>query len=159
MQIVDTARAIALEAHAGTVNKHDGELYLLHVDRVAVGSRSQAYAFSLAPDLCEAVGWLHDVVEDTAWSVSDIKTRLTNAGCRNHEVDTVILAVATITKPRGGGFTLEEYYERLQLDPIAQAVKMADLLDNFSRNHKIEDEAKRLRMAKKYSLGMEMLKP
>lgn len=40
MNLVYAAQYIALEAHAGTLNKHDGELYLLHVARVVSNVKS-----------------------------------------------------------------------------------------------------------------------
>lgn len=41
--------------------------------------------------------------------------------------------------------------------PIAARVKVSDLNDNFRRNHMITDDGKRLRMAGKYSLGLDIL--
>ena len=62
------ARQLSLRAHGPTTNKHDGELYLLHVSRVA---------FLAAPygSLAEAVAWLHDVVEDCDVSVEELSQR------------------------------------------------------------------------------------
>ena len=55
------------------------------------------------------------------------------------------------------GETNEDYYWRVKQNPHATRVKICDLLDNFGRNHLVEDEEKRLRMAAKYSLGFDIL--
>lgn len=54
--IVDTAMRLALQAHHGVVNKHDGEPYILHVHRVASNFRDD----TLDQQLRKAVAWLHD---------------------------------------------------------------------------------------------------
>jgi (p)ppGpp synthase/HD superfamily hydrolase len=157
--IIDVAREIALKSHAGAINKFDGELYLLHVNRVAVGSRSQALRAEVDPVLAEATAWLHDVVEDTTWTIDDVRAEFQRHLGPLHAstYHGVADAVWLLTKPDDGSVTNEEYYRAIAQSPLATAVKRADMQDNFSRNHKIEDEATRLRMAAKYSLGMEIL--
>lgn len=55
--LVERAKALAYRAHAGQVDKA-GMPYIDHVGRVA-------FAVSEDPQ-CEAVAWLHDVLEDCA---------------------------------------------------------------------------------------------
>jgi len=152
--VVDVAREIALKAHGGSINKHNGELYLLHVNRVAVGARSQAMREGVYLDHAEATAWLHDVVEDTAWDFSDISLAFDAAGVEFTAKASIIFAVDLLTKTGGPNKT---YYKQIKNNVLATVVKRADMQDNFSRNHKIEDESTRLRMAEKYSLGMEIL--
>lgn len=146
-------RTIAIYSHAGDRNKHDGEIYLLHVSRVAEGARSLSPRYGLDPELAEAVGWLHDVVEDTVTTLANIHETLalTEPG---KTVKEITLAVDLLTKR---DLSLEDYYTRIKDSELAVCVKMSDMTDNFRRNHKIVDEAKRLKMAEKYSLGMDIL--
>lgn len=171
MNIAQSGRTIALDAHGGFKNPHDGELYLLHVNRVAIGSPAQArrlyhelIAFGIIDehgnidlDMVEAVAWLHDVVEDTGVTLIMIETFLVAEGFAQWIIDHVINAVALLTKPDDGSMSNKDYYLRIKRNPLARAVKLADLQDNFRRNHLITDEAKKLRMATKYSLGMDIL--
>lgn len=155
--IADIARQIAIEAHDGTKNKHDGEMYLLHVSRVATFARRRANMFALTEaqkEQVEAVAWLHDVVEDTDWGLEKINTRLTLDGFGT-VAEEVCSAVGLLTKTQG--LHLADYYNRIKPNPVARVVKLADMHDNFRRNHQIQDADTRLRMAKKYSLGMDIL--
>lgn len=141
MNLVDRAAAIALQAHNGQVNNHDGEAYILHVHRVFTMVRDAGL-----PDRHQAVAWLHDVLEDTPVTIRDLA----------EEFDaTLTSAVVALTKVKGE--SNEDYYSRVRTNSIATAVKIQDINDNFGRNHTITDEATRLRMQKKYSLGVDML--
>lgn len=150
MSIVNTAIRIALESHQGDRNKHDGELYLLHVQRVA--SRIHAKGSGVT---AEAVAWLHDVVEDTPTTLDDVYLAFVlTAGPGTAAV--IRDAVDAITKRDGE--TNRDYYFRVRENPTALIVKRdGDMPDNFGRNHEIADEKTRLRMATKYSLGMSIL--
>lgn len=154
---VDVARRIALEAHAGQINKHDGTLYLLHVNDVANDARQRAVMWEADPIICEAVAWLHDVVEDTTWTLNDIRVRFNSFGFDKAVIAEILDAVELLTKPGNGSLTNEQYYQAMEDNPFARVVKLADLTNNFSKNHKIEDPDTRLRMGLKYSLGMSIL--
>lgn len=157
--VVEIAQGIALEAHAGDKNKHDGELYLLHVHRVAVLTREYCDSHKMGADRrvdSVAVAWLHDVVEDTSWTLNDIRTRFQQNLVGGNRVDRIVLAVDALTKRTGE--SNEEYYHRVKANWLARDVKLyADMVDNFRRNHLITDDATRARMAKKYSLGVDIL--
>jgi (p)ppGpp synthase/HD superfamily hydrolase len=171
MTLTQTARTISLESHGGDKNQHDGELYLLHVNRVAIGSAAQArrlqaelIAFGIVDeygnvdlDMVEAAAWLHDVVEDTFKTLAMIEADFVAAGHNYAKIEKILAAVALLTKPDDGSLSNKDYYLRIARNPLARAVKLADLQDNFRRNHLITDEAKKLRMATKYSLGMDIL--
>jgi guanosine-3',5'-bis(diphosphate) 3'-pyrophosphohydrolase len=141
---IDRAMAIALRYHNGQVNQHDGEPYILHVQRVANHVRDRGLS-----ETHQAIAWLHDVLEDTECTPKQIVDAFPNNGV-------IIQAVLALTKVKG--ISNEVYYTCLKADPVAAAVKISDLVDNFSRNHMIEDEATRVRMASKYSLGLDILK-
>lgn len=148
--MVDTAMRLALEAHHGVVNKHDGEAYILHVHRVASNFSDD----TVDQQLRKSVAWLHDTIEDTDLTVQDIATAM--AGITTSEQLVAILdGVQAMTKRQGE--SNEDYYWRVKQNAIATDVKIADIHDNFGRNHRITDEATRLRMTTKYSLGIGIL--
>lgn len=142
--LVDDAMTVALRAHSGAVNKHDGEPYILHVQRVAIAVREAGL-----DELHQAVAWLHDVVEDTDVTLDDLAKIFWNE-------PELVTNVSALTKRKG--ITNEEYYKNLLNFPIAARVKLKDIADNFRRNHLIADEGTKLRMAAKYSLGTDILR-
>lgn len=145
MTLVDQAMLTAIRGHHGQVNHHDGEPYLMHVARVYVATRDAGLS-----DTHQAVAWLHDILEDTPVTISDLRAEFPT-----HGSNSVVVAVVALTKVKGE--SNEDYYTRVATNEIARAVKLHDLHDNFGRNHLIADEATRLRMAYKYSLGISML--
>lgn len=141
MTVVDEAMKLALTAHFGHSNSHDGEPYVLHLNRVWILIRDFGY-----DDDLQAAAWLHDSVEDTDLTLSEIE---------RHTNSRVARIVDVVTKRKGE--SNEEYYRRVKRDPDGTILKRADLHENFRRNHMIEDEATRARMGKKYSLGFDIL--
>ena len=110
---VELAEMIARFAHRDQVDKV-GQPYIKHPERVAaaVGNIWQ----------CVAAAWLHDVVEDTQFTLQD----LSNLG-----VDSSVLhAVDLLTKKKG--VSRQEYIEAVKADAIALHVKKCDLADNSS---------------------------
>lgn len=151
MTIRNTAIRLALEAHQGDRNKHDGELYLLHVARVAALVEARG-----GDDVDIAVAWLHDTVEDTILNYDDItQAFLPYLDPDRHPVLEIVEAVRAITKVAGE--SNNDYYHRVKLNPVARRVKLCDMHDNFSRNHLVVDPETAARLAKKYSLGMMIL--
>lgn len=142
MNVVDKAINVALRYHFGHSNKHNGEPYVLHLHRVAMSTRDKGYG-----EAEQATAWLHDVLEDTDCTIHD----LYDAGIPSE----VVVAVEMLTKTKNG--ENQKYYERVRENPIARVVKLQDLTDNFRRNHLIEEESTRLRMARKYSMGFDIL--
>lgn len=98
--------------------------------------------------------WLHDVVEDTDISLAEITDMLWYAEDRGDDIVLIVDAVDCLTKK---GEPNEDYYWRIKGNALATAVKIADIHDNFGRNHLIEDEETKIRMATKYSLGISIL--
>lgn len=120
---------LAYNAHRGQTDK-SGVPYILHPARVAADFSDEAEA-------CAA--WLHDVVEDTAYTIDDI--RLAGFG------EAICNAVKTLTHDKQIPYA--DYVKRIAKDPIARAVKLADLQDNMdtSRLPVLDEEAER-RLAK-----------
>jgi (p)ppGpp synthase/HD superfamily hydrolase len=111
MSTLDRAIAIATEAHAGQVDKAGAD-YILHPMRVA---------FSMEPGDPRIAAVLHDVVEDTDWTLD----RLRAEGFS----DAVVSAVDAVTKREGESYS--DCVARAGRDPIARQVKRADLIDNM----------------------------
>ena len=137
MNVVDRACHVAMMSHGGDRNKHDGELYMLHVHRAAyLVKRAGGTANQMA------VAYLHDVVEDTSVTLNDLRLLFE---------DSIIRSVEAITKRDGE--TIEQYLERVKGNPDARFVKYhGDTMDNFRRNHMITDDTKALKFARRYSL-------
>lgn len=147
MNIVDKARQFALRAHFGVANKHDGEPYVLHLDRVFCLVRDAG-----GDEVQQAVAWLHDTVEDTDVTLQDI--RVAFAG--HIEAERIVAGVDGMSKRKGE--TNAEYYWRVKANDDSAFVKSrGDHVDNFGRNHYLDDPEKQLRMAKKYSEGVDIL--
>lgn len=109
--LVTLAQAIAADAHQGQVDKA-GRPYIEHPQRVAA---------RVADDpLAAATAWLHDVVEDTPWTLQ----ALDEAGVPT----SVLEAVDALTKREGE--PAASYYARVRQNPLARRVKLADLDDN-----------------------------
>jgi (p)ppGpp synthase/HD superfamily hydrolase len=118
-RIGHTARAMLLEKaielaathHAGQTDKA-GAPYILHVLRVMMKQDS---------DAARIVAALHDVVEDTRITVAD----LARAGFGAE----VVAAVDLLT--RRPDVAYDVYLEAIAANPLARAVKIADLEDNM----------------------------
>ena len=134
--LVRLAHEVATRAHAGQVDKV-GRPYIEHPTAVAE---------RLTTDDEQAVGFLHDVVEDI-----DIDITLAELRAMAFTVDQV-LAVDAVMKRRGE--MLEQSIARIVADPsgIALRVKRADVSHNGdpARLAMIADEDTRARLQQKY---------
>ena len=108
-QDVKTARAWAERLHQGQVDK-SGKPYIGHPARVA--GRLQS------PE-AQVVGWLHDTVEDTGLSLSEVEKEF------GSETAAAVDAVS-----RRAGEDWDAYLLRVKKNPIARQVKISDLIDN-----------------------------
>lgn len=133
----EIARSIATRAHAGQVDKA-GKPYIGHPERVA----SQVEG-----DAAKATAWLHDVVEDTPLTLADLKAEGVSGE--------VIEAVSLLTHDSGVPYL--EYVRRIKRNPIARAVKLADLRHNsdLSRLPVVTDAD--LRRKRRYEQAIEIL--
>lgn len=104
------ARCLAVHAHAGQVDKA-GKPYIEHCQRVAD---------SILDAKAKTVAWLHDVLEDTEVTESDLRL-LFDAE--------IVDAVVAITHPDGE--RNDVYWERIANNPLARQVKIADIHDNL----------------------------
>ncbi|AIR90458.1 HD domain-containing protein [Pseudomonas cremoricolorata] len=110
MSTLEKAIIIAAIAHDGQFDK-GGSPYILHPLRVMRRMHTQEERI---------VAVLHDVLEDTALTVSDLAREGFNL-----KVLAALLALS-----RRGDEPYESFVQRLGSDPLARAVKLADLADN-----------------------------
>ncbi len=111
MPTIEEAIIWATEVHRGQVDKA-GNPYILHPLRVMLRMTSAEARF---------VAILHDTIEDSEHTLDDLRALGYS--------ETIIAAVDAIT--RRDGETYEEFILRLKPNPLARAVKLADLLDNL----------------------------
>ena len=137
------AQAIATEAHAGQPDKL-GVDYIRHPEAVA-----SAFDPETQPVEC-AAAWLHDVVEDNTIGI-DIDE------LRSRGVQAPVLHVVELLTRRDD-VPDETYYARIAADPIARAVKIADIAHNThpDRVAPLAPEV-RERLARKYDEALRAL--
>ena len=119
------AMKLCFEAHKGQVDKI-GVPYVFHPFHVAEQMTDEATT---------VVALLHDVVEDTEYTLEDIAA----LGFGQDIVE----AVALMTHEDDDPYL--DYVARLKSNPLARAVKLADLAHNsdLSRLGKVDDETRR----------------
>lgn len=129
--LVAKARTLAERAHAAQVDKV-GRPYVEHLTRVAAAVAEHP----VSPGLAQAVAWLHDVIEDTELGEVDLMA----AGMPRVVVEAVEAITHRPHEPR------VDYYLRVQANPLALAVKLADVIDNSDPERLAQlDEATRER--------------
>jgi (p)ppGpp synthase/HD superfamily hydrolase len=135
---VAAAKAIAVIAHRTQEDKI-GVAYIEHPRRVAA---------RLSNPREVAAAWLHDVVEDCNISAQD----LLDAGISQDVVDAVVLLTRTEDVAK------DDYYKAIRKNPIALAVKLADIADNTdeTRTRQLEP-VDRGRLAQRYRAALEVL--
>lgn len=111
MSDLETAIEIAVQAHKGQREK-GGAPYVLHPLRMMSRLRKEEE---------QMVAVLHDVVEDTAWTLDDLRAQ----GFTAEIVD----GVDAMTRREGEAY--EDFVRRAGANPLARTVKLADLEDNM----------------------------
>ena len=111
-EVFETALEIALKAHKGQVDKN-GVAYITHPLAVA----AQLDSLEL-----KTIALLHDTIEDTDVTAGYLLER----GIPKELVEVVQL----LTKPEDEEY--ESYLKRVRENPMAKAVKLADLAHNTS---------------------------
>ena len=112
MATLERAIAIAATAHTSQIDK-TGAPYILHPLRMM-----------MRLDTTEAriVAILHDVVEDTEWTLEGLAAEGFS--------DSVLKALECVTKREGEEY--QAFVQRSASDPIARRVKLMDLEDNMN---------------------------
>jgi (p)ppGpp synthase/HD superfamily hydrolase len=143
------AKAIATIAHKGQTDKN-GEDYISHPSRVADRLSEPAQV---------AAAWLHDVIEDCSEVFAGTPPfgitgdDLLRAGIETEVVDAVVL-LTRAADGKGG----DAYYQAIRRNPIALAVKRADIADNLDPARTLNlDPVTRERLAEKYAHALAIL--
>ncbi len=109
---LNRAIEIAVSAHEGQLDTNNGRPYIEHPFRVmSAGQTLQE----------KIVGVLHDVVEDTPWTLE----QLTEEGFSKEVVD----GIDAMTRRDNESY--DDYLLRVQDNPLATRVKLNDLTDNM----------------------------
>ena len=139
MHLVEKAIALAVEAHAGEVDKQ-GKPYILHPLRLMMQMET-------AEEMITAV--LHDVVEDTALTLEDLRQQGFPEG--------VLEALSLLTHDTAST-SYEEYVAAIKPNPLARKVKLADLAHNMDVRRLPEMGLKDYGRLEKYRRAWEILK-
>lgn len=134
-----TKRAMRLmfEAHKDQVDK-SGVPYVFHPWHVAE---------SMPDEVTCTVALLHDVVEDTAMALDDIRA----AGFPEEVVE----ALSLLTHPEGVPYL--EYVARVASNPVARTVKLSDLAHNSNLSRLDEADEKTKARVEMYREARELL--
>ena len=111
MADIEEAIRIAVDAHRGQRDR-GGAPYILHPLRVMLRVHTDAERMAAV---------LHDVVEDSAWTLEDLRAR--------GFADEVVAAVDALSRREGEDYGA--FVERAAAHPVARRVKLADLEDNM----------------------------
>lgn len=134
-----TKKAIRLcfEAHKNQVDK-SGLPYVLHPFHLAE---------QMKDELSTVAALLHDVVEDTSYTLEDL--------CKMGFPEAVLDALVLLTHEDNIPYL--DYVARLKSNPIARAVKLADLRHNsdLTRLNHVDDRA--MKRVEKYQKAIALL--
>ena len=109
-------------AHSGQIRKYTGEDYIVHP--MAVSKMVKRHGGSKVQ---QAAALLHDVVEDTQYTLADINANF------GHEVTTLVQWLTDTSRPEDGNRAIRKEIDRKRLAEApaeAQFIKLADMLDN-----------------------------
>ena len=125
MDIVRKAQVYAMAAHAavGQKRKYTGEPYIVHPAEVASIVASVPGA---TPDMV-AAAWLHDVIEDTGCTFTDVHMAF------GIDIATLVGWLTDVSKPEDGNRAKRKAMDRehtAQAPAEAQTIKLADLISN-----------------------------
>lgn len=134
----DKARLFAEQIHANQFDKA-GRPYICHLSFVAEMLTSEH-------DDIITVAWLHDSVEDTEVTITDIKYLFGRS---------IAEAVDAITKRQGE--TYQDYLLRVRANDIACKVKIADLTHNMDLSRLPKITEKDLSRQRKYQQAKQFL--
>ena len=131
------AMKIAFQAHKEQTDK-SGMPYIYHPIHLAE---------QMTDENSTCVALLHDVVEDTDLTLSDLEQLGFN--------ESILEALKLMTHIEGVPYM--DYVAEIKLNPIAKAVKLADLNHNsdLSRLDKVDEKA--LKRVEKYSMAIKLL--
>jgi len=125
MDIVRKAQVYAMAAHAAVKQrrKYTGDPYIVHPAEVA---KIVAGVPGATPDMV-AAAWLHDVVEDTGCTITDIHMGF------GADIAALVGWLTDVSRPEDGNRAKRKAMDRAhsaQAPAEAQTIKLADLISN-----------------------------
>lgn len=148
--LVSMAFGFACSAHLNQKRKYTGEPYVAHCCAVAVIIAENA---TTNPTVL-AAALLHDTVEDTYATLSDIKYHF------GEEIAQLVSEVTDISKPSDGNRDIRKKLDRIHLSTashLGATIKLADLIDNTSSIVKYDKNFARVYLEEK-ELTLNILK-
>lgn len=133
------AMKLAYEAHHGQLD-YNGMPYVFHPYHLAE---------QMTDEITTCAALLHDVVEDTYWTIEQLEAQFPPE---------VTQAVALLTHDDGTDYF--DYVRRIRENPVAKAVKLADLAHNSDQTRCIGSglsDEQLARWREKYSRAKEIL--
>lgn len=133
------AMKLAYEAHHGQLD-YNGMPYVFHPYHLAE---------QMTDEITTCAALLHDVVEDTDWTLEQLAEAFPPE---------VVQAVALLTHDDGTDYF--DYVRRIRENPVAKAVKLADLAHNSDQTRCIGSglsDEQLARWREKYSRAKEIL--
>ena len=114
--------AFATEAHKGQTRKYTGEDYIVHP--ISVSKLVKKHGGS---EIQQAGALLHDVVEDTQYTLADINANF------GSQVATLVKWLTDTSRPEDGNRKTRKEIDRNRLGNApadVQMIKLADMIDN-----------------------------
>ena len=137
MPTLQRAIEIAVDAHKNQKDKA-GMPYILHPFRLM---------FQMKTDSEKIAAVLHDVVEDSDWTLEQLKSEGFNGD--------VIEAVNLLTRDDNDSY--DEFVQKIASNPISKAVKIADITDNLDLSRISKMTEKDVARVKKYQRVLKTL--
>jgi (p)ppGpp synthase/HD superfamily hydrolase len=132
-------------AHTGQQRKYTQEPYIVHCAEVAAITASTNYN---NPSMIVAA-WLHDVVEDTSYTLDDIEKQF------GPIVRSYVFWLTEISKPEDGNRAVRKAIDRAHFasaPPDVQTIKYADLISNTKTIAKYDPNFAKVYMREKKDL-------
>jgi len=115
-ELRDLALSIASDAHKGQTRWSNGEDYINHPLRVAQAVKDAGIDY-------EVTAILHDVVEDSHWTLDMLRER--------GIPENIVEAVDSVTDRKNQGETYLDFVLRAGTNVIGSVIKRADIRDNL----------------------------
>lgn len=135
---LEIAIELAVHHHKGQIDKA-GQAYILHPLRLMLAMQTEVERI---------VAVLHDIVEDTPITFEDLR--------KLGFAEKIVAAIECVTKREGEDY--DSFIERISHNPLATAVKLADLADNMDLSRLSEVTEKDRERVAKYKRAVERLK-
>jgi len=128
--LVERARKLATEAHAGQFRHDNKTPYIVHPERVAK---------AMGTDIEKAIAWLHDVIEDTNVTQCKVFELFLTEPASSFIMAVKCLSLLTHNEEKA---SYAEYLIELAEEPLARKIKMVDINDNLADHPEPRAKAK-----------------